>query len=202
MASVVSREAYFEIGLEVLADVGYGGLKLAVVCNRLGVTTGSFYHYFFSWGHYTRALIEYWLGTTRERVAVLRSITDPHKRLERLMHIGLNLSWDADAAIRTWASMDPDVRAAQVEVDFQRFDIIVSSVREITGDERQAKIFAECAVFLLTGYEQSTLPHKPDDLGWMFRRLTDSLNTDWWGDGFTPDGAAATIASDEPGDDG
>ena len=39
----------------------------------------------------------------------------------------------ADAAIRTWASMDPDVRAAQVEVDFQRFDIIVSSVREITG---------------------------------------------------------------------
>ncbi|MFN8067910.1 MAG: TetR/AcrR family transcriptional regulator [Mycolicibacterium insubricum] len=64
MASVVSREAYFEIGLEVLADVGYGGLKLAVVCNRLGVTTGSFYHYFPSWGHYTRALIEYWLGTT------------------------------------------------------------------------------------------------------------------------------------------
>lgn len=50
MASVVSREAYFEIGLEVLADVGYGGLKLAVVCNRLGVTTGSFYHYFPSWG--------------------------------------------------------------------------------------------------------------------------------------------------------
>ena len=46
MASVVSREAYFETGLEVLSDLGYGGLKLAEVCNRLGVTTGSFYHYF------------------------------------------------------------------------------------------------------------------------------------------------------------
>ncbi len=49
MATVATREAYFETGLEVLADLGYGGLKLAEVCNRLGVTTGSFYHYFASW---------------------------------------------------------------------------------------------------------------------------------------------------------
>jgi hypothetical protein len=42
MASVVSHEAYFETGLDVLSDLGYGGLKLAEVCNRLGVTTGSF----------------------------------------------------------------------------------------------------------------------------------------------------------------
>lgn len=36
-ASVVTREAFFESGLVVLADLGYGGLKLAEVCNRLGV---------------------------------------------------------------------------------------------------------------------------------------------------------------------
>jgi hypothetical protein len=29
MASVVSREAYFETGLDVLSDLGYGGLKPA-----------------------------------------------------------------------------------------------------------------------------------------------------------------------------
>lgn len=45
MAGVVTREAYFETGLDVLSDLGYGGLKLAEVCNRLGVTTGSFYHF-------------------------------------------------------------------------------------------------------------------------------------------------------------
>ena len=54
MASVVSREAYFETGLDVLSDLGYGGLKLAEVCNRLGVTTGSFYHYFSGWPAYTK----------------------------------------------------------------------------------------------------------------------------------------------------
>ncbi|MDT5106509.1 MAG: hypothetical protein QOI25_4022 [Mycobacterium sp.] len=48
MASVVTRQSYFDAGLDVLSDLGYGGLKLAEVCNRLGVTTGSFYHYFTS----------------------------------------------------------------------------------------------------------------------------------------------------------
>ena len=46
MATIAARESYFTTGLEVLADQGVGGLKLAEVCGRLGVTTGSFYHYF------------------------------------------------------------------------------------------------------------------------------------------------------------
>src|SRR4030081_1434875 len=46
MTTTLSREAYFATGLAVLSDLGYGGLKLAEVCNRLGVTSGSFYHYF------------------------------------------------------------------------------------------------------------------------------------------------------------
>ena len=46
MAIVATRDAYYDTGLDVLSDLGYGGLKLAEVCRRLGVTTGSFYHYF------------------------------------------------------------------------------------------------------------------------------------------------------------
>ena len=61
MAAVVSRESYFETGLDVLSDLGYGGLKLAEVCSRLGVTTGSFYHYFSGWPAYTRELVENWM---------------------------------------------------------------------------------------------------------------------------------------------
>ena len=79
MASVVSREAYFETGLDVLSDLGYGGLKLAEVCNRLGVTTGSFYHYFPGWPAYTRELVglphgggdQVWVG--RQAPAASRS---------------------------------------------------------------------------------------------------------------------------------
>ncbi len=40
MSTVLSRDAYFETGLDVLSDLGYGGLKLAEVCSRLRVTSG------------------------------------------------------------------------------------------------------------------------------------------------------------------
>jgi hypothetical protein len=61
MASVVSRESFFEAGLDALSDLGYGGLKLAEVCNRLGVTTGSFYHYFSRWPAYTKEFVAHWM---------------------------------------------------------------------------------------------------------------------------------------------
>ena len=50
MAARAVRDSYFETGLEILSDRGFGGLKLAELCQRMGVTTGSFYHYFPSWG--------------------------------------------------------------------------------------------------------------------------------------------------------
>jgi AcrR family transcriptional regulator len=67
MASVASRESYFEAGLDVLSDLGYGGLKLAEVCNRLGVTSGSFYHYFSSWRAYTSELVAHWMQARTSR---------------------------------------------------------------------------------------------------------------------------------------
>lgn len=180
MASVASREAYFETGLEVLADSGFGGLKLAVVCSRLGVTTGSFYHYFPSWGHYTRELIEHWRQATHRRVEGLRAITDPRARIDKLIQVGLSLPHEADAAIRTWASVDPNVQMAQVEVDAERFEVIRDAAEEILGHDREATVFAEWSVYLLTGYEQSTLPHDRDGLAWMFKALTDSMYNGNW----------------------
>ena len=64
-----TRESYLETGLEVLSDLGYGGLKLAEVCNRLGVTTGSFYHYFASWSAYSQELVAHWVQDRTMRVA-------------------------------------------------------------------------------------------------------------------------------------
>ena len=108
MAGVVSRESYFETGLDVLSDLGYGGLKLAEVCNRLGVTTGSFYHYFSSWPAYTRELVENWM---KERTVLViefvKNEPDPRRRIDSLVQVGLALPHGAEAAIRAWSSVDP-----------------------------------------------------------------------------------------------
>lgn len=177
MVSGASREAYFETGLEVLSDLGYGGLKLAEVCNRLGVTSGSFYHFFSNWRSYTRDLIEHWqqVNTTR-LIESVRTETDPRRRIDCLIHLGLNLPHGAEAAIRTWSSLDPDVHAVQVAVDKQRHDIMRESAFEILRDARQAEVFADWGVYLLVGYEQSTLHPDKAALQWVAGQLLAALD--------------------------
>jgi hypothetical protein len=178
MASGVYREAYFETGLEVLSDLGYGGLKLAEVCNRLGVTTGSFYHYFSNWPSYTRELINHWQQVSTMRIVEsLRAEPNPRRRIDGIINIGLNLPHGAEAAIRAWSSVDPYVYAIQVEVDQERRDVLRESALEILHDERQAELFANWAVYLLVGYEQSTLPPDKAGLEWIVGQLLDALDS-------------------------
>ena len=178
MTTVATREAYFETGLDVLADLGYGGLKLAEVCRRLGVTTGSFYHYFENWSTYTRALIEHWLAeSTQERVNQLRADPDPRRRIDAIIDVGLNLPHGAEAAIRVWSAVDPWVYDVQAEVDRQRFDLLSDSAMELLHDDRQAQLFANWAMYLLVGYEQSTLPPDTVGLAWIAAQLMDAMDS-------------------------
>jgi AcrR family transcriptional regulator len=177
MATTVTREAYFQVGLEILADLGFGGLKLAEACLRLGVTTGSFYHYFPSWSAYTQQLIAHWFaGATQDRVARLRAETDPRKRIDATIEVGLALPHGAEAAIRAWSSVDPQVRAVQAEIDRLRFEILRDSALEILHNERHAQLFANWAVYLLVGYEQCTLPADAEGLSWISRQLVAALD--------------------------
>jgi AcrR family transcriptional regulator len=178
MASVVSREAYFETGLDVLSDLGYGGLKLAEVCNRLGVTTGSFYHYFSGWPAYTRELVGHWMqARTVQVVEAVRAEPDPRRRIDTLIQVGLGLPHGAEAAIRVWSSVDSEVYSVQAAVDRQRFDIMFESAFEILQNKRQAQMFAAWGVYLLVGYEQATLPRETDALEWIVGQLLEALDS-------------------------
>ncbi|CDO08396.1 TetR/AcrR family transcriptional regulator [Mycolicibacterium cosmeticum] len=182
MAGVVSRDSYFETGIEILSDLGYGGLKLAEVCQRLGVTTGSFYHYFTSWSAYTQALVEHWMRVkTTQIIEAARGERDPRRRIGNLVEVALALPHGAEAAIRVWSSIDPTVGAVQKTVDQQRFDIMKESAFEILQHERQAHVFAIAAVYLLTGYEQASLPRDFGDLRWLADQLLDGLDSGMFG---------------------
>ena len=175
--STVSREAFLATGLEVLSDRGYGGLKLAELCTRLGITTGSFYHYFSNWPSYTRELVEYWRqGRTVRMIERIRAEPNPRHRIDRIINIGLHLPHSAEAAIRAWSGADPDVYAVQAEVDQQRHEITRESALEILRDERQAELFADWAVYLLIGFEQATLPHDKAALEWIVGQLLEALD--------------------------
>lgn len=176
MPTVAARTSFFEAGLEILADLGFGGLKLAEVCGRLGVTSGSFYHYFSGWGTYTRELVAYWRQDRTVRIIeVIRSHPDPRKRIEAIIEAAISMPHSAEAAIRAWSSVDPEVRAVQLEVDQQRFKITYESALEIARDEGQAHAYATLATYLFLGYEQTTLPRELAMFEWMCNAMLNDL---------------------------
>lgn len=188
MASVVSREAYLETGLDVLSELGYGGLKLAEVCNRLGVTTGSFYHYFVNWSAYTRDLVAHWVQV--RTVGIIERIaaeSDARKRIGVLIDEALILPHGAESAIRVWGSIDPAVHEVQAAVDQRRFDVLRDAALEILGSEHQAGLFASWGLYILVGYEQALVPCTPEDLRWIADQLLDALDSGRFST--APDGA-------------
>lgn len=168
--------AYYEAGLDILADLGVGGLKLAELCRRLKVTTGAFYHYFDNWNSYTESLLEYWLEDRTARLfAAAGEEHDPRARLDRLVHIGLGLPHRAESAIRTWSGSNPVAKRIQETVDTARFEAVTNAVNEIVQDRELAKKFAHWALYLLVGYEQVSLAQDQDALKWSVQMFLDSL---------------------------
>lgn len=178
MGAVASRESFFEAGLDVLSELGYGGLKLAAVCDRLGVTTGSFYHYFANWPAFTQQLVAHWHeGMTLEIVSAAQAETDPRRRIDRLIEAALTLPHSAEAAIRVWSAVDPQVRTVQESVDRQRFDVVYDAALQILRQPRQAELFAAWAVYLLVGYEQAILPPDATGVRWIGDQLCAALDS-------------------------
>lgn len=177
--AIATRELYFETGLEVLSELGVGGLKLAEVCTRVGVTTGSFYHYFSSWKVYTHELITYWRNDrTLAVIEALRQLTDdPRERFVAGIQPALSFPHKAEAAIRAWSSVDPYVLKVQTEVDQQRFNYVYELVMELVDDPRKAEAFAKWCIYTLIGFEQSTLPRDPAIFEWIILQTLDTLES-------------------------
>ena len=153
-----TKSRFFVAGMEILAEDGLGGLKLAALCRRLEVTTGSFDHSFDSWQEFTRQLIENWREERTLRAAELARVeVDPAERVELLLRLGVNLPHSAEAAIRVWAGLDAEVAAIQESVDGERLATATEAIAELIDDPVEASDLARVAFFLLVGFEQSTV---------------------------------------------
>jgi AcrR family transcriptional regulator len=110
----------------VVRESGITKLRLAALTQRLGVSTGSFYHHFVDFQDYLAAVAEYY---TVDRVQGLlqRAAAQAQTPIERIKILGrLSLrdrTFELDAAMRVWATMDERavhavVSAEQVTLDF------------------------------------------------------------------------------------
>ncbi|WP_183093163.1 TetR/AcrR family transcriptional regulator [Nocardioides stalactiti] len=165
------RESWFAAAYEILGTDGYGGLKLAPLCKKLGVTTGSFYHSFDNWQDFTTALLDTWLlERTVTTVEIAQRAADPVERLTLLAEASSDLLHRTEAAIRVWAGVDDGVGAIQQKVDDGRYHVVHQAMTEIVGPDL-AEQFTVWGLSTLIGFEMISAEHSREHLLWSLQRI-------------------------------
>ncbi|TQM32804.1 TetR/AcrR family transcriptional regulator [Nocardia bhagyanarayanae] len=155
MSRVVTKEQYFDTALEVLAELGFKGLNIGLLCRRLGVTSGSFYHHFGSWQGFVDALLEHW---ENRQVLILRTLKfnqgDPDDDVRAMSDLAAGLHHQAEAAIRAWAANDESVNLALKRVDESRRRTVHKVINGVVGDDETAAVVTSLGMAMLIGYQQ------------------------------------------------
>lgn len=144
-----------EAALDILAEHGEDALRIDVLCKRLGVTKGSFYHHFSSREDLSRQLLEYWVEEYTNRYIELSSRAgSPMEQCRALDNLALDGDAGLGAAFRSWALRDPLAREYQERVDAVRLDHLKRLYAQMIGDEAEAERLAVMDYAMFIGSRQ------------------------------------------------
>ncbi len=130
----LTREAWLQRALEVLAREGQAKLRIEALTGSLGVTKGSFYWHFKNREDFVMALLEYWAREYTERVIeeMKQARGSARQRLLSLMEtLHEQESARYDTAVRSWANQEPAVAAVVKRVDKARLRYVGSLFAEL-----------------------------------------------------------------------
>jgi AcrR family transcriptional regulator len=168
----LTPEDYFREALAVLGDYGSEALTIAVLCDRLGITKGSFYHHFGGMPGFVTQLLEYWEREHSERlIKISRAQPDPTLRIATLNDLGVGLPHASEAAIRAWGRSSPEVADVVARVDRRRERHLVDAIAALGIDRPRARVLARIGLNLLVGVQQREHPVDLKRLRQMFEEV-------------------------------
>ena len=165
MAETLAREDYFGVALDLLAEGGPPAVTIAALCQRLGVTKGSFYHHFPNGPAFQVALLDHWeqaFGHGMADYAV--RVADPGPRITLLVQLAVDLHHEAETAIRALARTDAHAAAVQARVDARRVAVVAETLAAVGIPADRAERLAQTGVAILVGTQQMERPVDRDGL--------------------------------------
>ncbi|MEO9328776.1 TetR/AcrR family transcriptional regulator [Gordonia aurantiaca] len=153
--SRLATSDWLDAALEVLVEEGIGGLKIASLSTRLGVTKGSFYWHFADVGAMKSALATHCRQVRSEVVAELAALEDrpPRERIEGMTRLLSDPHrWRMEAAMRRWAETEPSMAESISELDDRVFRITEQAMRDLGFDEAEAHARATTLLYAGIGY--------------------------------------------------
>lgn len=180
MRRTVTVEDYFDAALALLIEKGPRTIKVGSLCERLGVTTGSFYGYFSGLDDFIERLITQRLSGHNRR---LRELADPgasaDECLKLLREMAASVPHEEEKAIRAWARSHPAASKLQREFDEQRVQALVAALLPHTDSEQGAHQLAQFGMALLVGWQELRIKATQTAFHLVFDEFERAVRTRW-----------------------
>jgi AcrR family transcriptional regulator len=136
---------WVQAGYAILAAEGIKALKIDRLCDRLGVTKGSFYWHFDGMASYREALIEAWGELRDEDRRHIDEMHDvpPRERLSKMMTSLVSpRHWTLERAMREWARSDESVATSVRAADRRLLRAVRQAFLDYGFDGEEAEVRA------------------------------------------------------------
>ncbi|WP_102144673.1 TetR/AcrR family transcriptional regulator [Mycobacterium hubeiense] len=126
-SSRLSVDDWIEEGFAIIAEEGLKSLKIDRLCDRLGVTKGSFYWHFDDMQSYRARLVRAWEHLRDSEHSQFDELGDvpPQERLSQMMSALVSAHhWTMERAMREWARTDDTVAASMRAADRRLLQVV------------------------------------------------------------------------------
>ncbi|ESP91428.1 TetR/AcrR family transcriptional regulator [Pseudoalteromonas luteoviolacea] len=150
-----TKKDWLEFALKVLMKNGPEQLKIQPLCDKKGVSKGSFYHHFASRSDFIEQLMEYWYQSmTVNFIQQANQAATPIERLEKLDKVIASHNTEAELHIRAWALKTPSIKAHLEKIDQQRIAYLAECYLGLGLEEQAAADHAMMAYANFLGMQQ------------------------------------------------
>jgi AcrR family transcriptional regulator len=163
ISTSLRRDDYFAAARQLLSRSGPDAVTVAELCRSLSISTGSFHHHFEGLPQFVEALTEDWEAVHECRLAAVRAVSNPMRRLQVLLQRLLTEPDPTDTAWRARAHTEPVIGYALRRMDRRRQALLTETIGEATQDS-EADILATATLALTIGLQESQRPVVGPDL--------------------------------------
>ncbi len=151
----LKKEDWLVEGFKLLREFAQDKLRILYLCERLGVTRGSFYHHFKGIEDYIASLMESWeQENTLRLIKSANQGNSPEERMEILAGMIADSDQTIEAAIRSWSFYHPIVKKHLSRVDGLRLTYVEEIFKELGFEPELALKKAKLDYAVLVGVQQ------------------------------------------------
>jgi AcrR family transcriptional regulator len=149
----LSADDWLLAALDIMVAEGIAGVKIHRLCERLGVTKGSFYWHFQDLDAFLAELARRW-GEEGERVpAQVVGSSDPGAGLLHAMELFADKrNRNLTRAMRDWAQTDERAREAIRKTDEAAFQVVRDAIVSLGYDDAEAEVRAKVLYYAGVGF--------------------------------------------------